>query len=176
MGRRAAVGVMNGNWRAGHYYQYRMAVEAGKRGVPTAAEIQRMTTKKKMRSSYWTQRMCNAVDALRSIDPTGWEAWYDNDYNVPAQCTDREIAQIVELRVKQLNATYTQPKARVRSGIFIWTDEIGPYVYCKEVGKTTLYIQPFETFNEAVAFVEGIPFESRGYGVVLDILPVSALV
>lgn len=172
MGRRSAVGVNNGNFRAGDYYYYRLAVEAG-RGI-NVAEIERMTTKKKMRFAYWTQRMCNAVEALRIADPTGWEAWYDNDRNVP-EGTDREVALIVELRVKQLTGSYTQPKACVRGGIFIWTDQIGPYVYCKEIAKPTLYIQPFERFEEAVAFAEGLPSANRGYGVVLDILPASAL-
>ena len=53
MGRKSSnVGVANGNWRAGDYYYYRLAVEAGKRGMPSAAEIQRMTTNKKLRSMY----------------------------------------------------------------------------------------------------------------------------
>lgn len=175
MGRRSAIGVNNGNFRAGDYFRYRMAVEAGKRGVPSAAEIQRMTTKKKMRAMYWMQRLSNAISALQQADPAGWEAWYDNDQNVPAESNDRDYALIVEARVKELTGRYDQPKARVRRDIFIWTDQFGTYVYSKEVGKRTLYVTPFDSFEEAVAFVQGIPFESCGYGVVLDILPASAL-
>lgn len=175
MGRRSAVGVNNGNWRAGDYYYYRLAVEAGKRGMPSAAEIERMTTKKKMRSMYWTQRLSNAIFALQNADPNGWERWYDNDQNVPAEASDKDYALIVEARVKELTGTCTQPKACVRNDIFIWTDGVGPYVYSKEVGKRTLYVMPFETFDEAEAFVAALPFANRGYGVVLDILPAPAL-
>lgn len=175
MGRKSAVGVNNGNFRAGDYYQYRMAVEAGKRGMPSVAEFERMTTKKKMRAMYWTQRLSNAMSALQQADPVGWEAWYDNDQNVPAEANDRDYALIVETRVKELTGRYDQPKACVRRDIFIWTDKIGPYVYSKEVGKRTLYAMSFDTFVEAESFVEALPFSNRGYGVVLDILPASAL-
>lgn len=176
MGRRSAVGVNNGNWRNGDYYYYRLAVEAGKRGMPSAAEIERMTTNKKMRSMYWMQRLSNAIFALQQADPTGWEAWYDDDRNVPAEANDRDYAWLVEARVKTLTGgAYAQPKACLKRDIFIWTDAIGTYIYSKEVGKRTLYAMSFDSFEEAVAFVEALPFANRGYGVVLDILPASAL-
>ena len=175
MGRRSAVGVNNGNFRAGDYYRYWMEVEASKRGIPSVAEFERMTTKKKMRAMYWTQRLCNAISTLQQADPTGWEAWYDNDQNVPAEGYDRDYAYLVEARVKELTGRYDQPKACVRRDIFIWTDQLGPYVYSKEVGKRTLYAMPFESFEEAEAFVNALPFSNRGYGVVLDILPASAM-
>lgn len=174
MGRKT-IGVLNGNFRNRDYYYYRLAVEAGKRGMPSATEIERMTTKKKLRSMYWTQRLSNAMSALQQADLTGWEAWYDDDHNVPAELNDRDYALIVEARVKELTGSYTQPKACVRRDIFIWTDQFGPYVYSKEVGKRTLYVMSFESFAEAEAFVEALPFANRGYGVVLDILPASAL-
>jgi len=175
MGRRSAVGVNNGNFRAGDYYRYWLEVEAGKRGIPSAAEIERMTTKKKMRAMYWMQRLSNAVSALQQADPIGWEAWYDDDQNVPAEANDKDYALLVEARVRYLTGRYDQPKACVRRDIFIWTDQIGPYVYSKEVGKRTLYAMPFDTFEEAESFVQALPFANRGYGVVLDILPASAL-
>lgn len=175
MGRKSTVGVNNGNFRAGDYYRWQLEVEAGKRGMPSAAEIERMTTKKKLRSMYWSQRLSNAMGALRHADPTGWEAWYDDDSNVPAEANDKDYALLVEARVKQLTGRYDQPKACLRREIFIWQDEVGPYVYSKEVGNRALYALSFETLDEAVAFVEGLPFANRGYGVVLDILPASAL-
>ena len=175
MGRKSAVGVMNGNWRSGDYYHYRLAVEAGKRGVPTAAEITRMTTNKKLRAMYWMQRLSNALFALQQADPTGWEVWYDNDQNVPAEATDKEYAYLVEAQVKTLTGVYTQPKACLKRDIFIWSDAVGPYVYCKEVGKRTLYVMPFESIADAEKFVTSLPTSNCGYGVVLDILPASIL-
>lgn len=171
MGRKSAVGVNNGNFRNGDYYYYRLAVEAGERGLPTAAEIERMKTNKKLRAMYWKQRLSNAMGALYHADPTGWEAWYDNDANVPAEALDRDYAYIVEARVREIAPVYKAPKAIMRNEIFIWTDNVGPYVYSKEVGKDALYVIPLETIEEAEVFVNALPFKNRGYGVVLDILP-----
>ena len=114
--------------------------------------------------------------ALQQADPNGWQAWYDDDRNIPAEGLDRDYAWLVEARIKELSGSYTQPKACVRREIFIWRDAFGPYVYCKEVGKRTLYVMSFDSFAEAEAFVEALPFVHRGYGVVLDLLPATELV
>lgn len=171
MGRKSAVGVNNGNYRGGDYYRYRLAVEAGKRGMLSAEEIERMTMKKKMRGMYWAQRLSNAMGALYQADPTGWEAWYDNDQNIPAEATDREFALRIEARVRELTGSYPEFTCRTRNGIFIWKDKLGFYVYSKEVGQRKLYTIDFNSFEDSTTFVNGLPFANRGYGVVLDLLP-----
>lgn len=172
MGRRSVVGVANGNFRNGDYYQYALAVARGWNN----GTLERVMNKKKMRAMYWTQRLSNAMSLLRVIDPNGWEAWYDNDSNVPAEATDREFALLVETRVRALIGHYPTLKARACRGIFIWTDEFNTvYVYSKEVAKRPLYALEFTNFAQAEAFVRGLPIDNCGYGVVLDILPVDAL-
>lgn len=167
MGRKSAVGVNNGNFRAGEYYLYGLAVAAGKRGT----DYEKNMTKKKMRGMYWTQRLSNAMGALYQADPAGWEAWYDDDQNIPAEATDREFAQLVEARVRELTNTYPKFTCRTVNGIFIWQDQHGVYVYSKEVGDRKLYVLDFENFETASAFLNGLPISNRGYGVVLDLLP-----
>jgi len=167
MGRKSAVGVNNGNFRAGDYYLYGLAVAAGKRG----ADYEKSMTNKKMRGMYWAQRLSNAMGALYQADPTGWEAWYDDDRNVPAEANDREYVHLVEARVRELTGSLPTFTCRTRNGIFIWQDKLGFYVYSKEVGQRKLYTLDFESFEAASAFVNGLPIENRGYGVVLDLLP-----
>lgn len=175
MGRRSATGVHNGNFRGGDYYLYRKAVEADKRGEMAPAEFERLMNHKKMRASYWMQRLANAMSVLRWTDPQGWSRWFDDDSNVPADANDRQMAQMVEARARALTGSFPFIKARCRRDIFIWQDERGFYVYSKEAGKAALYvILEVETFEEAEGFVMGLPFANLGYGVVLDLLPASA--
>lgn len=141
-----------------------------------AGRMETVMNKKKTRGMYWTQRLSNALGLLRVNDPSGWEAWFDDDANVPADSNDQQMALIIEARVRSLIRHYPQLTARARRGIFIWTDEFNSvYVYSKEVGKRPLYALEFVNFAEAEAFVRGLPIDNCGYGVVLDILPVDAL-
>lgn len=134
-----------------------------------ADDVERAMNKKKMRSMYWNQRLANAM-------PSGWEAWFDNDANIPADADDKQMAYLVEERVRFLiGSSYPTITARIHRGIFVWTDELGVYVYSKEVGKRALYALEFSSKGEAKAFLNGLPFDNRGYGVVLDILPAAAL-
>jgi hypothetical protein len=131
--------------------------------------------KKKMRANYWSQRLSNAMGTLYQADPNGWEAWFDNDKNVPAEANDREFALIVETRVRELVGYYPFFKCRTRRGIFIWQDALGVYVYSKEENKRNLYALDFNSFDEAETFLRGLPFKNIGCGVVLDLLPVQAM-
>ncbi len=138
--------------------------------------METIMNKKKMRGMYWAQRLSNAMGFLRKSDPANWEAWFDNDANVPADATDQQMAVILEARVRSLIGHYPILKTHVCRGIFIWTDEFnGVYVYSKEVGKRPLYALEFNTPAEAEAFVRGLPIDNCGYGVVLDILPADAM-
>lgn len=173
MGRRSAVGVANGNFRNGDYYQYALAVARGWNN----GDLERVMSKKKMRAMYWSQRLSNAIYFLSVYDPIGWEAWFDNDANVPADSTEKQMSLIVEARVRNvINGRYPKMRVCARRGIFIWTDAWDiVFVYSKEVGKKQLYAMEFSSFAEAEAFVNGLPYKNCGYGVVLDILPVDAL-
>lgn len=136
---------------------------------------QRMINKKRVRAAYWAQRLSNAMCELKHADAQGWERWYDDDNNVPAEATNRDIARLVEARVIELIGTFPHYKARICRDIFIWQDRIGFFVYSKEVGKDALYVIEFETFDAAAAFIKGLPYGNCGYGVVLDLLPAKAL-
>lgn len=172
MGRKSAVGVANGNWRAGDYYWYAQAVKRGWNNQ----ETEQAMNKKKTRAMYWNQRLANAFGILRSVDPNNCQAWFDDDTNVPADANDQQMSVIIETRVRSLIGHYPTLKARSCRGIFIWSDEFnGVYVYSKEVGKKTLYALEFANMAEAESFIFGLPFSSCGYGVVLDILPANAL-
>jgi len=135
----------------------------------------RMMNKKRMRGMYWKQRLGNAIDKLRTTDPTGWERWYDDDKNVPDNGTEREWALLVEARVVELTGDYPVIKCRTFRGIYIWQDALGVYVYSKEVSVDRLYIIEQDSLEAAKSFVMGLPLHNCGYGVVLDIVPVSAL-
>ncbi len=167
MGRKSAVGVANGNWRGGDYYRYAQEVKRGW----NREQLERMMSKKKMRAMYWRQRFANSIDALKQADPQGWERWYDDDKNVPADALDREFASLVEARVIELTGAFPLFRARARRGIFIWEDMFGFFVYSKEVGKEPLYVIEFESFEQSESFIQGLPYHNCGYGVVLDLFP-----
>jgi hypothetical protein len=134
-----------------------------------------MMNKKKMRGMYWNQRLANAIDLLRTTDKAGWERWYDDDNNVPDNGNEREWALLVEARVVELTGGYPVIKCQTFRGIYIWQDALGVYVYSKEVSVDRLYIIEQDSLEAAKSFVMGLPLHNCGYGVVLDIVPVSAL-
>lgn len=161
------VGLFNGNWR--RVYAANLIYERN-----AHAEYLVMS-KQKMASAYWQQRWSNALDCLRTEDPQGWEAWYDNDNNVPAESNNRKFATLVEARVKELTGELPYYRAQTRRGIFIWEDQVGFFVFSKEVGKEPLYVIEFSTFEAAETFLKGLPIDNCGYGFVLDILPASVM-
>lgn len=130
-----------------------------------------MLNKKKMRGAYWTQRCANAMSALRSADPQNWERWFDDDANVPAEAPRSLIARLCEARTMELTGAKQNMRAKAVRDIFVWQDDFGFFVYSKEVGKDTLYVIDFETFEAASSFIHGLPHNNLGYGFVLDILP-----
>jgi len=165
--RRTPVGVLNGNWRNRDYFFYAKAKEQ----PYTREQMERIMFKKKLRAAYWKQRLVNAMDVLRSADPQGWERWYDNDSNVPADALDKDIALLVEARVREIKGEFPQFNITIERDIFIWSDSLGVFVYSKEVGKKPIYPIEFSTIEEARTFIQGLPFTNCGYGNVLDLLP-----
>jgi hypothetical protein len=66
MSRRYAVGVLNGNWK-----------NRWRRDIDYWQDQQsRLIEKNKA-------RFANALDELKQADPVGWEAWFDDDNNIP---------------------------------------------------------------------------------------------
>ncbi len=138
-------------------------------------EEQRMVNKKKLRAAYWMQRWMNAVGVLKSADPQGWANWYDNDSNVPAEASNREFAELTEARVRELTGSYPVIKAQICRHIFIWSDELGVFVYTKEAEKPgVLYVFEFVSVETAQDFIKGLPYKNCGQGSVIDLLPAPA--
>lgn len=137
-------------------------------------ENQRAINKKKMRGQYWAQRLSNAMGLLRSY-VANWDTWFDNDANIPNDANNQQMALLVEAKVKEVAGSIFFRTFTCR-GIFIWQDGAGFYVYSKEAGKAALYVlAEFDNLDGAEAFVNGLPFENLGYGVVLDLLPAGVL-
>ena len=165
MAKHTPVGVANGNFRNRDYFFYAQALRN-----PYNQITERMMFKKKLRAAYWTQRLGVAMEMLKAADPN-WEVWFDNDRNVPAEATDREMAQLVEVHVREIKGEYPKFKISIERDIFIWQDSLGAFVYSKEVGKRPIYPIEFETIEAARTFIRGLQFANCGYGFVLDLLP-----
>ncbi len=135
---------------------------------------ERTMSKKKLRHAYWRGRVCLAMEALQGADPTGWNAWFDKNENVPDDASDREIAQLAKARVIVLTGSFPKADCRLYKDIFIWTDEAGTFIFSKEIGKPKLYMLEFTNRDEAMRFVDGLPDKALGYGWALDILPAGA--
>ncbi len=107
--------------------------------------------KKLTTHNYWRQRLTVAMDALRTADPSGWEAWYDDDLHVPAKATDREYCAIVEARVKTLTHTAKTvlTAGKLYRGAFIWRTASGAYI----IDETGHWYE-FVSVSEAEAFVD----------------------
>lgn len=164
---RTPVGVLNGNWRNRDYFFYAKAKEQ----PYTREQMERIMLKKKLRAAYWKQRLVNALDALRTVDAQGWEQWFDNDSNMPSEGTDQEYTELIEARVRELTGSFPVIKSTICRDIFIWKDDLGVFVYSKEVGKKPVYVIPFESIEMAKDFINGLPFTNCGYGFILDLLP-----
>jgi hypothetical protein len=87
---------------------------------------------KKLRRSYWWQRLANAMADLRSTDPEGWEAWFDSDA-VPEYGTEKSRALLVEARIRELlghqSRSVQKATARLYRGVFIWRDQHGAFLF-----------------------------------------------
>lgn len=131
--------------------------------------------KNKLAAMYWSQRMVNALDVLKSVDPAGWESWYDDDQNIPLMGKKKEFALLLEARVRHLTGSYPRIKCSVWRDVFVWQDALGVFVYSKVIGNDPLYAIEFRDLKAAREFIDGLAFENCGFGVVLDILPASAM-
>lgn len=141
----------------------------------TREQEQKVINKRKLRFAYWMQRNANAMNWLRTVDQLGWERWFDDDANVPNHGTHQQWAHVVEARISDLIGFLPPMRARMRREIFIWEDQLGFFVYSKEVIKDTLYLIEFESFESAESFIKSLPIQNLGYGVVLDILPLQTV-
>jgi hypothetical protein len=170
MGRKS--GITGGGY---HPRIHKMNFVMGQREQLRAQEDLLMS-KSKTSLNYWKQRFHNAVDYLKAADPNGWEAWFDDDRNVPAQAKSEDLARIVESRVIELQGHTNFPTSSLYRNIFIWRDANGFFVYSKEVGNEQLYVNEFNSQTEAESFIVSLNVNKNiGYGVVLDIIPAPAL-
>lgn len=96
------------------------------------AKMDKLNENKQLRRSYWYQRQANAMTALKTIDPQGWEAWFDSDA-VPEYGTEKSRALLVEARVAKLaqnkNRPHVRAEARLYRGVFIWRDQVGFFIF-----------------------------------------------
>ncbi len=176
MGRNRAVGVANGNWRAGDYYRY--AEDVAREW--NREQEQTMVDKKRMKAAYWSQRLSNAMGELKRADPQGWECWFDEMwercFSGKAEANNRDLTSEVEARVTELLGEFPRYQELLCRDIYIWQDPFGFFVYSKERGKEALYvIVECERLEEAEAFIQGLPYANCGKGFVLDLLPAQAL-
>lgn len=136
---------------------------------------QKVINEKRMKAAYWMQRLNIAVNALKNADPNGWESWYDDDANLPADAKNQDLTTLVEARVIALTGAFPFYREIVCRDIYIWNDRLGFFVFSKEEGEDALYLFSFDTFEQAESFIKGLPYKNCGYGVVLDLLPANAL-
>lgn len=169
MGRKS--GITSGGYHPRIWQMQRAMFE---REIRAFEEYQAMK-KKKLAAMYWSQRMVNALDVLKSVDAAGWERWYDDDKNIPLVAKHKDFAFLLEARVRSLTGSYPRIKCSVWRDVFVWQDALGAFVYSKEIGKAQLYAIEFRDLKVTKEFIDGLAFENCGYGVVLDILPASAM-
>lgn len=92
--------------------------------------MEKIQRNKQLRRSYWLQRMGNALANLKSLDPDGWESWFDGDA-LPEKATFREYTLVIEARVRELlgDRPAIRAVARLYRGVFIWHDGSGCFVF-----------------------------------------------
>jgi len=75
---------------------YHPKIYAMKQSQALREEIERDKEKiRQVRFDNYT-RFIELLDGLKAVDPTGWEAWYDDPRNVPNTITWTEAAPILE--------------------------------------------------------------------------------
>jgi hypothetical protein len=86
MSRRYAVGVLNGNWKN----KWKDDIDYWR------DQRARIIEKNK-------NRFADVLEDLKRADPTGWEAWYDDDTNIPAVIyfSDETAINLLCDRIKQ---------------------------------------------------------------------------
>jgi hypothetical protein len=70
---------------------------------------------------YWNGREALAMMALMHIDK-GWEAWYDDNNNVPETGSSQERTMLIERRIQALIPEYKPAVAKLHRGVFVWTE------------------------------------------------------
>ncbi len=136
--------------------------------------------RKYMRAAYWLERLAIAMDNLRKIDQ-GWEAWFDDDTNVPILSTRRDHTLIIEARIKELSGSdIPLATCHAHRNVFIWTDDKGAFVFSK-ASETTIGKLPeklhwllFDNAEDARKFIDGLDIKHIDYGYVLDIMTMPA--
>lgn len=134
---------------------------------------ERMENNTQFSKNYWAQRANIATQILFDADPANGEAWYDQECNVPEKSTPREIYYLCYERVMQLTGSFPFVKSSVHRGVLIWVDKKGVMVFSKEIAKRQLYLNPFITVEEAQKWIDSLEWKHIGYGVILDLVPVS---
>jgi|GEM_PF-2664118 len=133
-------------------YAMRRSMELRQELLETQMEQNlKQAEKKKLRRSYWWQRLANAMANLKALDPAGWEAWFDSDA-VPEYGTEKSRALLVEARVRDLggkNRPAMQAVARLYKGVFIWRDAFGCFLF--DESKRTI---EFKNDGEAKAHID----------------------
>jgi hypothetical protein len=119
---------------------------------------------RQLRKSYWYGRLANAMTDLKAIDPEGWEAWFDDDANVPAIISHKDLALLVEQHLQDLLAGLQRPlqraTAKLYKGVFIWVDTRGAFMF-SDSGR----ILDFVNADEARAHVDAALALSQHIGV-----------
>lgn len=112
-------------------YAMRMSMDLRKELLENQMEHNlKQAENKKLRRSYWWQRLALAMADLRSIDPQGWEAWFDSDA-VPEYGSEKSRALLVEARVREIAKSRPSVRAvaRLYRGVFIWRDQHGFFLF-----------------------------------------------
>lgn len=65
-------------------------------------EMDRLEEEKQKKRDALEADMAQAIDELADLDPEGWEAWWDNDKNIPVTGKLSEFTQIVRNRITEL--------------------------------------------------------------------------
>lgn len=141
---------------------------------------QKMVDDKRIQAAYWSQRLSNAMGELKKADPQGWSLWFDEMwercFTGKTEANNSDITSQVEARVTELVGQYPSYQEHLCRGIYIWQDQLGFFIYSRESGKDALYvIVECESLEEAESFIKGLPYQNRGKGVVLDLIPANAL-
>lgn len=147
-----------GKLRETGHWNYEPRTYAMRASIELREELTRQAmdklTDKQLTKTYWFQRLSNAMTGLRAIDPN-WEAWFDNDENVPAVSSFRHHTLLVEDRIRtvaqQNNRTVVRAVARLYRGVFIWRDKDGYFIFGEGEAKG---IYEFDDEGEAQGMID----------------------
>ena len=134
-------------------------------------ERERMENNSTFSKNYWMQRSNIAAHILFDADPANGEAWFDDERNVPAQATCREVYYLCYAQIVKLTDSFPSLKSIIHRGILVWSCQTTVSVFDKPTGENILHLNEFGTVEEAKAWIDGLEWKHMGYGVVLDIVP-----